>query len=171
MTFMELAKARYSVRSYSDKQIEPEKLAAILEAGKIAPTATNAQPQKLYVLQSAEALEKINTVCRCIFGAPTVLVIGYDKDLDWKNPLMQTYHSGETDAAIVCTHMMLEAAEQGIGSCWVGFFNADEVSKILDLPVNVQVTALLPIGYPSDTAAPSERHEKYRDDSEMIRFL
>lgn len=171
MTFMELAKERYSVRSYSDRPIEKEKLAAILEAGKIAPTATNAQPQKIYVLQSAEALEKINSVCRCIFGAPTVLVIGYDKDRDWKNPLMPPYHSGETDASIVCTHMMLEAAEQGIGSCWVGFFNADEVSKVLGLPENVVVTALLPIGYPSECSAPSERHEKYRDDADMVEYM
>ena len=171
MTFLELAKARYSVRKFKDTQIEPDKLASILEAGKIAPTATNAQPQKIFVLQSKEAVEKISSVCRCIFGAPTVLVIGYDKNRDWKNPLMPPYHSGETDASIVCTHMMLEAWEQGIGSCWVGFFNGDEVKNVLGLPDDVEVSALLPIGYPADDAAPSDRHEKYREDADMVSYM
>ena len=113
MNFSELVKNRYSVRSFEPKEIEPDKLNAVLEAGRAAPTAKNNQPQKIYVVKSEAALEKLNSVCRCIFGAKTVLAVGYDKNLDWQNPLMPPYHSGETDAAIVCTHMMLAAAEQG----------------------------------------------------------
>ncbi len=171
MTFTELAKKRYSVRSFSERAIEPEKLEEILSAGRAAPTAKNNQPQKIYVLQSEEALKKINSVCRCIFGAKTVLVIGYDKNLDWQNPLMPPYHSGETDAAIVCTHMALAAADLGIGSCWVGFFNADEVSSALGLPENIKITALLPLGYPAEGAAPSERHGLRRELSETVEYL
>jgi len=158
MTFLELAKARYSVRKYQDKAIEPEKLAAILEAGRVAPTACNNQPQRVYVVKSAEARAKLAAVCKCTFDAPVILAICYDKTRDWKNPLMPGYESGETDAAIVCTHMMLEAWELGIGSCWVGYFNADEVSAALSLPQNLCVSALLPIGYPAEGAEPSANH-------------
>ncbi len=127
MTFMELAKSHYSVRKFMDKPVEDEKLAAILEAGKVAPTACNNQPQKIFVVKSEEMREKLRAVCKCTFGAPVIFVICYDETLSWKNRLMPGYQSGETDAAIVCTHMMLEAWELGIGSCWVGMFNSDQV--------------------------------------------
>ena len=120
MTFQELARMRYSVRAYQDTPIEEEKLNQILEAGRIAPTACNNQPQKIYVARSEEARKKLASVSRCTFGAPVILVVCYDHDRNWKNRLMPGYESGETDAAIVCTHMMLQAAELGIGSCWVG---------------------------------------------------
>ena len=80
MEFIELAKSRYSVRSFSDKQIESEKLNKILEAAKISPTAANQQPQKIYVLQSEQAIRKINSVCQCIFGAPTVITLRFQTD-------------------------------------------------------------------------------------------
>ena len=170
MSFMDLARARYSVRSFDSRPVEPDKLNAILEAGRVAPTAVNAQPQKIFVAQSEQALAALET-CRHNFGAPVVLVLGYDRALDWKNPKMPGVHSGETDVAIVCTHIMLEAWEQGLGSCWVGSFNADEVAAALHLPESVCVTALLPIGYASADAAPSDRHEKYRPMDEMVTFL
>ncbi|MBQ9951892.1 MAG: nitroreductase family protein [Clostridia bacterium] len=171
MTFLELARARYSVRSYKDTPIEEEKLAAILAAGKLAPTACNNQPQRVYVIQSCEARKKLASVCRCTFDAPVILLVCYDQGRDWKNSLMPGYESGETDAAIVCTHMMLEAWEQGIGSCWVGYFNADQVSQTLGLPEGVRPSAILPIGYPADDARPAPLHEKCRPDDEMIEFL
>jgi len=85
MEFIELAKSRYSVRSFSGKQIESEKLKKILEAAKISPTAANRQPQKIYVLQSEQALRQINSVCQCIFGAPTVIIITADETQTGKN--------------------------------------------------------------------------------------
>ncbi len=169
MDFRDLAAARYSCRKFKPEPVEDNKIADILNAAKLAPTAKNGQPQKIWVLKSKEALEKINSVCKCIFGAPVVFVVGYDRERDWKNPLMPPYHSGETDAAIVCTHMMLEACDIGLGSCWVGFFSADEVKKALGLPENVTVTALLPVGYPD--AEPSERHTLYRDDPEIVEYM
>lgn len=171
MTFLELAKERYSVRSFKNQPIEDEKLNIILEAGKYAPTACNNQPQKIYVVKSEEGRKKLSTVCPCTFDAPLILVIGYDKTRDWKNKRMPGYGSGETDAAIVCTHMMLEAWEQGIGSCWVGWFNADDIASVLELPENIQVTALLPMGYPADDAKPMEIHEIYREKEEVVAVL
>ena len=168
MTFQELAKNRYSVRSFLETPIEKEHMDLILEAGRVAPTACNFQPQKIYVARSAEAREKLASVCRCTFGAPVILVVGYDRTRDWKNKLMPGLTSGETDAAIVCTHMMLQAADLGIGSCWVGYFNPDQVAEVLGLPENITVTALLPIGYPAENAEPLPLHSQYRELADTV---
>lgn len=168
MTFQELAKNRYSVRSFRETPIEKEHMDLILEAGRVAPTACNFQPQKIYVARSDEAREKLASVCRCTFGAPVILVVGYDRTRDWKNKLMPGLTSGETDAAIVCTHMMLQAADLGIGSCWVGYFNPEQVAEVLGLPENITVTALLPIGYPAENAAPLPLHSQYRELADTV---
>lgn len=168
MTFQEFAKNRYSVRSFRETPIEKEHMDLILEAGRVAPTACNFQPQKIYVARSAEAREKLASVCRCTFGAPVILVVGYDRTRDWKNKLMPGLTSGETDAAIVCTHMMLQAADLGIGSCWVGYFNPEQVAEVLGLPENITVTALLPIGYPAENAAPLPLHSQYRELADTV---
>ncbi len=169
--FLELARARYSVRKFKKDGIEEEKLAAILEAGRIAPTACNNQPQRIYIVKNEEMREKLSQICRYTFDAPVILVIGYDKERDWKNRRMPGYSSGETDAAIVTTHMMLEAWEQGIGSCWVGAFAADAVEAALSLPESIRVTAMLPLGYAADDAEPSALHSTYRDFSDTITML
>ena len=168
MTFQELAKNRYSVRSFREPPIEKEHMDLILEAGRVAPTACNFQPQKIYVARSAEAREKLASVCRCTFGAPVILVVGYDRTRDWKNKLMPGLTSGETDAAIVCTHMMLQAAALGIGSCWVGYFNPEEGGEVPGLPENITVTALLPIGYPAENAEPLPLHSQYRELADTV---
>lgn len=168
MTFLELAKNRYSVRSFKDDPISQTHMDLILEAGRIAPTTCNNQPQKIYIAKSKEARDKLASVCRCTFDAPVILVICYDRNRDWKNKLQPGYESGETDAAIVCTHMMLEAAQLGVGSCWVGYFNAAEVSKVLGLPENLTVSALLPIGYPAEDAQAGPMHAQYRELADMV---
>lgn len=171
MTFLKLAKERCSVRKFKDQTIEQEKIQAILEAAKVAPTACNNQPQKIYVVKSEELRKKLGEVCKYTFDAPLIFVIGYDKNRDWKNKLIPGYSSGETDAAIVCTHMMLEAWELGIGSCWVGYFDAATVAGVLGLPENVQVTAMLPVGYAAEDAKPLALHTTYRDDADMVEEL
>ena len=171
MTFQELARARYSVRSFKDMPVKEDELNLILEAGRIAPTACNNQPQKIFVAKSEESRKKLASVCRCTFDAPLILVVCYDRTRDWKNPLQPGYESGETDAAIVCTHMMLQAFELGIGSCWVGYFNANDVAKALELPENLTVSALLPIGYPADDAAALPLHTKCRAFADTIEEI
>ncbi len=171
MEFLELAKSRYSVRSFSNKQIESEKLNKILEAAKISPTAANKQPQKIYVLQSQQALQQINTVCKCIFGAPTVLLIVADEMETWKNPFSTNYNTGDIDCSIVCTHLMLQAWELGIGSCWVGYFDLAQVNKAMKLPDNEKIVAILPIGYPSDKAKPSPMHYARKKLEQIIKYL
>ena len=171
MTFLELAKERYSVRKYKDTPVEQEKLDMILEAAKVAPTACNKQPQRIYVVQSDKMREKLASVCRFTFGAPVIMVVCYDKTREWQNDLTPGYATGETDAAIVCTHMMLEAWELGLGSCWVAWFNADEVAKVLGIPENEQVLALLPLGYAADGAKPASLHTTYRENADMVTVL
>lgn len=168
MTFQELARGRYSVRSFRNAPIEEEKLNLILEAGRVAPTACNNQPQKIFIAKSEESRKKLASVCRCTFDAPVILVVCYDRNRDWKNKLQPGYESGETDAAIVCTHMMLQAFELGIGSCWVGYFNANTIAEVLGLPENLTVSALLPIGYPTENANPLDMHFQYRDFADTI---
>ena len=171
MNFQELARARYSVRAYETRAVEEEKLAAIIEAGRVAPTAKNNQPQKVYIVKSEGALAALSENCRYTFGAPVVLVIGYDTEREWKNPLCEGVTSGETDAAIITTHMMLAAADLGLGSCWVGYFNPEDVRGALGIPETVRITAMLPIGYAADSAKPSERHLQYRDWDDTVSVL
>ena len=171
MNFLQLAKDRYSVRAFRPEKVKQEDLDAILAAGLAAPTACNNQPQKIYVVQKPEQLQALASVCRCTFGAPTILVIGYDTTRDWKNKFTPGLSSGETDAAIVCTHMMLAAWEQGVGSCWVGYFKDTDISRVLGLPETVRVTALLPMGYPAEDAAPLPLHEQTRDLLDTVTFL
>lgn len=171
MSFFELAKARFSVRSYQSRPIEQDKLDLILEAGQVAPTACNNQPQKIYVAKSKESRDKLAGVCGCTFDAPVILVICCDREQEWKNRLMPGYGSGETDAAIVCTHMMLQAWELGVGSCWVGFFNADEVAKTLDLPEHLTVCALLPMGYAAEDTHPAPPHTQRKAMEETVAVI
>lgn len=171
MEFIELAKSRYSVRSFSDRQIESEKLNKILEAAKISPTAANKQPQKIYVLRSEQAIDKINAVCRCIFGATTVLVITADETETWENPFSENYNTGDIDCSIVCTHLMLQAWELGIGSCWVGYFDLSQVAKAMDIPETEKIVAILPLGYPSENAKPSPMHYSRKELDQTVRYL
>ncbi len=171
MDFLELAKKRFSVRKFSDKPVEAEKLEKIIEAGRVATTAKNQQPQKIYVVKSREALEKINTLSPCIYGAPTVLVVAYDTNRDWKSTFTEGRRAGEIDSAIVCTHMMLEAADLGVGSCWVGMFDSEQVKAGFGLPSDVCVCALLPIGYAAEDCGPSERHTLYRDLEDTVKEI
>ncbi len=171
MSFMDLAKARYSVRKFSDKPVEEEKLKAILEAAKVAPTAKNNQPVKVYVIRSADALEKINRVSPCIYGAKLVLMVCYDPDKAYRSGLNPGINGGDVDAAIVCTHMMLEAADLGLGSCWVARFSRADAHRAFELPENIVPVALLPVGYAAKDAVPSPRHESYREDSELFAEL
>lgn len=171
MTFMELAKKRYSVRKFSDKPIEAEKMEAILEAGRVAPTGHNYQPYRVYVLQSPEALEKIRGLTRCAFNAPVVLMVTVRKDEEWVNPFEHSIRAGEQDASIVATHMMFEAWELGIGSCWVNFFPVSKTADAFGLERNEVPLLLLPIGYAAAGTQPAPLHTQRRSNEELVTVL
>lgn len=169
-SFLDLAINRYSVRSYSDKQIEKEKLERILRAGQVAPTAANRQPQKILVFQSPEAIETVRSVTRYAFNAPTVLLICADKDLEWTGA--DGHKGGMVDAAIVTASMMFEAWDEGIGSCWVRGFDANVMHAAFHLPNNLEIVAMLPLGYPSETAKPAKGwHDRRKPLEETVEYL
>lgn len=172
MKFSDLAKERYSVRKFSERQIEREQLDLILKVGNIAPTGHNNQPQRIYVVQSEENIAKLNKLSRCIFSAKTVLLFTYNTDEDWKNPLENGVHSGIQDVSIVATHIMLEAWELGIGTCWVNYFPNSKLEKELCLPQNERAVLLMPMGYPAVDAKPLESmHGVCKNISETVRFM
>ena len=168
---MELAKRRYSVRKFTDKQVEQEKLDAILAAGNIAPTAKNLQPQRIYVLQSTESLAKLYTLTHCRYGANTFLLFTYNLDEDWKNPLEEGVHSGVEDVSIVATHIMLAAAEQGLDTCWCNYFSNTKLETLFELPANEKSVLIMPIGYADEAARPAPTHETKKNLSETVKVI
>ena len=166
-TFLELAAQRYSLRKYSDRVIEPEVMAQVLESGRIAPTAHNDQPQRIKVIASPEELAKVDECTTCRFGAPAVLLVCYDKTKCWVRPFDSAL-SGEVDASIVATHMMLTAQDLGLGTCWVMYFDEAKTKEQFALPENIIPVAMLPIGYPAEGAKPSKLHSSRLDMAELM---
>lgn len=172
MTYFELVKNRYSCKKYSERQVEKEALDKILEAGRVAPTAKNLQEQRVYVVQSAEALAKIDKITPCRYGAPTVLVVAYDKNSVFTYPGAEAAkNSGVEDAAIVATHLMLGAAAAGVDSCWLNFFNPDEAREVLGLPENEEIIMLLDLGYAAEGAGPLPNHSNRKELAETVKYL
>ena len=170
MEFKEVIKARYSCKKYSDRQVEKEKLDAILNAGRLAPTAKNLQEQHIYVLQSQEALAKINAVTRCRYGAPTVLVVAFDKNNVFTYPGGKR-DSGIEDATIVATHMILAAADEGVDSCWINFLDPNKLAEVLGLPDNEEVLMVMDLGYAAEGAGPLPNHESRKELSETVSYM
>lgn len=165
--FLEIAAERYSVRKFSSKKVEKEKTDKILEAGKLAPTAVNSQPQKIYVLQSEEAVKKANEISPCIYGAPQVFLICYDDNKACKR---DNDNYGDVDCTIVLTHMMLEAWNLGVGTCMVGKFDPADAVKAFNLPANIHPVLLMPFGYAASDSKPSPKHSTFRPMEEMVEY-
>ena len=172
MEFSQVLEKRYSVRKYSDRPVEEEKLEKILEAGRICPTATNAQPQRIYVLRSEEDFVKLGRSARMRYGAPVVLMICADTAAAWKGGDVEPgYNASVMDASICTTYMMLQATDLGLGSVWIRYMNAAEIKKAFALPDGIEPICLLPIGYAAEDSAPSERHSKRMSMDEMLLKL
>lgn len=168
MNFLDLANERYSVRKFDGRKVEQEKIDLILEAGKLAPTACNYQPQRILLIQSGDGLERVKDCTRYHFNAPLTLIICYDNTVSWKRSF-DHYDMGAVDAGIVTTHMMLEIAELGLGSTWVGHFDPQKVKENFSLPENIIPVAILPIGYPAKESSPNPNHTK-RQELEIMTF-
>ena len=166
--FLELAADRYSVRHFTDTPVEQDKIDKIIQAGRLAPTAVNSQPQIIYVASSKEAMEKLNKVSPCIYGAPQCIVACYtDENVVTRGD----GNYGDIDVTIVLTHMMLEAANLGVGTCVVGNFDPDTLVAELGLPSGVHPVLLMPFGYAAEDAVPSPRHTEYRPVEETVKGI
>ncbi len=170
MEFSELVKARYSCKKYSGEQITKQQLDAILEAGRLAPTAKNLQEQRIYVVQSAEGIAKIDSLTPCRYGAPTVLIVAFDKENTFTYP-GQKYDSGIEDAAIVATHLLLAAKNEGVDSCWVNYFDPDKVAETFGLPANEEVLMMLDLGYADEGTKPLANHNSRKPIADTVSYL
>jgi nitroreductase len=128
------------------------------------------QEQHIYVLQSDEALAKIDAATPCRYGAPTVLVVAFDKNNVFTYP-GEKRNSGVEDASIVATHLMLAAADEGIDSCWLNYFDPDKLACALGLPENEEILMLLDLGYAAEDAGPLPNHTNRKELSETVSFL
>ena len=170
MEFKEVIRARFSCKKYSDKQVEKSALDAILEAGRLAPTARNAQEQRVYVIQSPEALAKVDAITPCRYGAPTVLVVAFDKNGVFTYPGGQR-DSGVEDASIVATHMILAAADEGVNSCWINFFDPEKLAESLGLPENEEVLMVMDLGYATEGVKPLPGHTSRKELTETVSYM
>ena len=179
MDFNDISRMRRTVRKFSQRQVEPKKVNLILEAGRWAPTAVNGQPQRILILNTPDALEKVRQFCtfgydpkyvdlakECgaedkkhnvyYYGAPLVFLICWDKTACWTHP-QNGQSSGSTDATIVTTHMMLEAASIGLGTVWISYFDHDKARELLAIPGNYEINGMLYVGYPADDFEPNAK--------------
>ena len=170
MEFTEVIKNRFSCKKYSDRPVPSELITGILEAGRVAPTAKNLQEQRIYVVQSQEGLAKIDAVTPCRYGAPVCIVVAFDKNHVFTYP-GEKRTSGVEDATIVATHMILAAANAGVDSCWINFFDPEKLAKELGLPENEEVLMILDLGYGAEGTKPLANHASRKPLEETVTYL
>ncbi|MBQ8979526.1 MAG: nitroreductase family protein, partial [Oscillospiraceae bacterium] len=128
------------------------------------------QEQHIYVISSAGMLAKVDELTPCRYGAPVVIAVAYDRDNVFTYP-GEKRDSGAEDAAIVATHMILAAADEGVDSCWINFFDPDKMRQALGLPENEEILMLMDIGYAAEGAGPLPNHEKRKPLSETVSYI
>lgn len=169
MEFQKLIKDRYSVRSFRPEPLPREVVEQILAAGHLAPTGCNYQPQRILVLNTPEAIEKLRGCTRSHFGAPTALLVCHNTAESWVRPY-DGAKASPVDAAIVTTHMMLAAQDLGVGCCWVMHFNPDAAREAFAIPQGIEPLALLVLGWPAEDAKPIAMHYKTRPMEETVVY-
>ena len=172
MEFFTLVKERYSCRKFSDKPVEDETLNKILEAGILAPTAKNAQPVKIWVIKSEDALAKVKALnpFKWMENVKLILAVGGTNEGAFVRP-SDKRNFEDVDACIVATHIMLAIHDLGLGSTWVGLFDAPKLKEAFPEMKDYDLVALFPIGYPADDAEPSDRHAVRKDKAELVKYI
>lgn len=157
MDFAELIKSRYSVRAYKPDPISEDKLQRILEAARLAPTAANRQPFKLIIIKTQGREAELRRLYNRDWFVQAPLVIGLIAlpETAWKRRDGKNY--ADVDGAIVMDHLILAAANEGLGTCWVGAFDPAAAREILQLPEEVEPLAFTPLGYLADNPSPKKR--------------
>lgn len=157
MDFLELSKNRYSVLHYENKPIPDEQIKKIVEAGISAPTACNFQPQKIKLINSDSDKEKLNRVVPSKYYVPAAFLVCYDKSKCWTRKF-DGKTSGEIDASIATTHMMMEATSLGLGSIWAMYWNPETMKAAFEIPDQYEPVALLIVGYADKGIEPHKEH-------------
>ena len=167
MEFEEVIKKRTAIRKFSDKELEKEKLDKILEAGRLAPTAKNNQPIKIYVVQSNEGIDKIDKATKCRYGAKTVLIICGNKEQSFKKDDFTTY---EMDSCIVATHIMLEATNLSVDNIWIEAFDENILRKEFNIPEELVPVCLLSLGYKAEDCPMNPLHNIRKSIEDIIEY-
>jgi nitroreductase len=157
MEFSDLIRGRYSVRAYRPDPVPEAALQKVLEAGRLAPTAANRQPFRLLLIRTAGRQEELKHLySRSWFvAAPLVLGICAVQAEAWVRRDGKSY--ADVDAAIVMDHMILQAAAEGLGTCWIGAFDPAVAREIFGLPAGVEPVAFTPLGFPADQPGTKKR--------------
>lgn len=164
MEIKEALEKRFSCRKFKDEKITEDELYQILEAARLAPTACNYQPQKIYVVENPNLLEQLKEATKYTFNAKTILVICHDSEVSWHRK--DNVDFGSVDSAIAATQMTLMATSLNIGSCFVCSMNPVKIKEILGLKDSYVVDILLPIGYKDE----DKMHNTRKDlDSLVVR--
>jgi len=170
MEYKELIAERYSCKRFDGRKAERDRLEAVLEAGRLAPTAKNLQEQHVYVVESEQGLALIDEATPCRYGAGTCLVVTYNKNNVFTYPGGKR-DSGIEDAVIVATHMLLAATDAGLDSCWVNFFDPEVLAQKLQLPNNEEVVMILDLGYAHADAKPLANHYARKPLTDTVTYL
>jgi nitroreductase len=167
MEYSELIAARYSVRAYRPDPVEDEKLQAVLEAARLAPTAANRQPFQLVVMHTEGRKEEIGRIYRkdWFVQAPIVIGVCAISSLAWVRE-GDRFNARMIDAAIVADHLILEAVNQGLGTCWIAAFNVEAAREVMGLTDEAEPVVFTPLGYPADIPGPKKRKPL----SELVRY-
>jgi nitroreductase len=156
MELMQAIRARRSIRNFQDKPVEEEKLLAVLEAGRLAPSAKNMQDWRFIVVRDETARGRLAEAARSqrfVAQAPVVIAACGTSDL----VMTCGQPAYAIDVAIALDHMTLAAASLGLGTCWIGAFYEEQARAILGVPEGVRIVALLPLGYPAEEPFPRPR--------------
>jgi len=157
MNVREAIEKRRSIRAYEAKDIEPEKLARVLEAAHLAPSARNRQDWKFIIVKDPKIKEKLATIARnqkFIAEAP-VVIVACGIDCDYIMSCGQPAYT--VDVSIAMSYITLQAVEEGLGTCWIGAFKEEEVKELLGIPKDVRIVGMLPLGYPLEVPPPKPR--------------
>jgi len=168
--FMKILESRYSCHAFTGSPVPEGKLEMILDAGRMAPSAANYQPTRIWVVKSEEALARLREVHPC-YGAPVVLVVGCRNEEAWVRP-SDGINAAKTDAAIVLTHLMLTATDVGLANMWIWDFDPAKVREALPETREHGVYALLAIGFPAEgEGKPTERHSQRKPLEAIVKEL
>ena len=148
MEFKETIIKRQSIREYQDKPVPEDKLNRILEAARLAPSASNGQPWKFIVVKDSQRRRELAQAAngQAFVGQAPVIIAAVATDPD--RVMSCGIPSYAVDLAIAITQMTLAAADEGLGTCWIGAFSQDKVKEILEVPMKCKVVTVLPVGYP-----------------------
>lgn len=150
MSVFDTIKNRRSIRNYSDKTVEEEKLLQVLEAGRLAPSAVNYQPWDIIVVKEPQVKEKLSKASpqAWLIKVPIMIVVCADPNRAWCRKDGEEFW--KVDTAIAMQNMVLAAYELGLGTCWIGAFDEKTAKNALNIPDNIRVVALTPLGYPAE---------------------